>query len=142
MSKLFDQYKVLKQTNPDKVYLFKSGIFYIALQEDAQLLSEELDMRLTNLNDTVVKCGFPSNSFEKYIILLKQKEIDFSIVDKKCPTANENFTDYIHNHQLEQITKEILNIDFDNITFKQAFEELLSVQQSLKNIYHSSSQEE
>ena len=31
MSKLFLIYKKLKETNKDTIYLFKSGIFYIAL---------------------------------------------------------------------------------------------------------------
>lgn len=42
-----------------KIYLFKSGIFYIALEEDATFLSELLGFKLTNFNETVMKCGFP-----------------------------------------------------------------------------------
>ena len=35
MSKLLAKYIELKKKNPDFVYLFKVGIFYIALDEDA-----------------------------------------------------------------------------------------------------------
>ena len=36
MSKLYKKFLELKRSNNNKVYLFKSGIFYIALAEDAE----------------------------------------------------------------------------------------------------------
>ena len=41
MSKLYSIYKKLKESNKDTVYLFKSGIFYIAISDDANLLSSK-----------------------------------------------------------------------------------------------------
>ena len=46
MSNLFNNYSKLKQENKDLVYLFKSGVFYVALEEDAKLLSKMLDLKI------------------------------------------------------------------------------------------------
>ena len=59
MSKLYKSYKNLKQNNPNKIYLFKSGMFYISLQEDAEKLSDIFGFKITNLNEEVTKVGFP-----------------------------------------------------------------------------------
>ena len=58
MSKLIKIYKDLKTQNNDKIYLFKSGIFYIFLDEAAKEMSKTFNFKLTNLNDEFVKCGF------------------------------------------------------------------------------------
>ncbi len=81
MSKLYSEYTKLKCSNKDKLYLFKNGIFYIALQDDAKKLSQIFDFKITNLNENVVKCGFPLKRLDHYINLLKQNEIDFEIID-------------------------------------------------------------
>ncbi len=44
MSKLFAKYSELKKQNPNFVYLFKVGIFYLALDEDAHTLSKNLKL--------------------------------------------------------------------------------------------------
>ena len=49
MSKLYEVYKKLKNDNPYTIYLFRSGIFYIALDADALLLSNKINLKLTNL---------------------------------------------------------------------------------------------
>lgn len=59
MSKLYEKYKSLKSENNDKLYLFKSGIFYIFLDEDAKKMSNFLNLKLTNLNESICKCRFP-----------------------------------------------------------------------------------
>ena len=64
MSKLYDKFSSLKNSNKDTLYLFKSGIFFIALNEDATKLSEIFGFKITNLNDTVTKCGFPEKRLE------------------------------------------------------------------------------
>ena len=40
MSKLFDVYKRLKKEDSETLYLFKSGIFYIFLDEDAKTINK------------------------------------------------------------------------------------------------------
>ena len=64
MSKLYDKYKDLKQSSENsfkKLYLFKSGIFFIFLDDDAKIASSLLSLKLGMLNDTVCKCRFSYN---------------------------------------------------------------------------------
>lgn len=51
MSKLYDTYKNLKLSENGYVYLFKSGIFYILLDDDAKRVSISLGLKLTKFND-------------------------------------------------------------------------------------------
>lgn len=134
MSKLYSKYSELKNNNPSTLYLFKSGIFFIALQDDAKLLSEELSLRLTNLNEDIIKCGFPVSREEHYIRLLQAKELDFQIIDNTYGVV-ENYSDYMNNDKLKAVIHKILDINFDEITFKEAYEILRSTNTSLKEIY-------
>ncbi len=134
MSKLYSKYIELKNNNSNSLYLFKSGIFFIALQDDARLLSEELNLRLTNLNEDVIKCGFPISREEHYIRLLQAKEIEFQIIDNTYGVI-QNYSDYMNNTKLKEVIHKILDINFDEITFKEAYEILRSTNASLKEIY-------
>lgn len=134
MSKLYTKYMELKKSNPDSVYLFKSGIFFLALQEDATLLSNELNLKVTNLTSDVLKCGFPISKEEHYIKFLQAKKIPFTIIDDLYGIV-ENYSDYMNNEKIKKIINELINIDFNNITFKDAYEILLSTSNSLKKIY-------
>lgn len=83
MSKLYDKFVRLKAANNDNVYLFKSGMFYLALNEDASKLADIFNFKVTNLNDCVTKCGFPEKILEYYSTLLNKLNIDFEIVDSE-----------------------------------------------------------
>lgn len=135
MSKLYSEYEKLKQKNNKKIYLFKSGIFYVALQDDAQKLSEIFDFKITNLNDNVIKCGFPLKRLEFYINLLKQKNVDFEIVDNNYSKI-ENYSDYLNNESVKNILHSIVELDMNDISFKQAFEILNNLHIKLKQIYN------
>ena len=54
MSKLYNKYLELKSKDDTYLYLFKSGMFYIFLDEDAKIVSEKLNLKLTNFNDSVL----------------------------------------------------------------------------------------
>ena len=81
MSKLCILYDTLKHQNKETIYLFKSGIFFIALKEDAFFLSNTFGFKLTNLNKTTEKCGFPTSSIKKYTELFNNHNIKFKIID-------------------------------------------------------------
>lgn len=134
MSKLYEKYTNLKKNNPDLVYLFKSGIFYIALEDDAIKLSENLKLNIGKLNEQVVKVGFPVSSRERYVRFLEALNIPFQFVDDSYGII-ENYSDYANNEKLKGIVNKILSIDFDNLTFKEAFEILLGIQKELQVIY-------
>lgn len=134
MSKLYLKYKELKNKDSNYVYLLKSGIFFIALQDDAEFLSKELNLKITNLNPEVIKCGFPVSRQEHYIRILEAKNIKFKFVDDIYGIV-ENYSDYMNNSEIKNIIDKIIKINFDEITFKEAYEILLSTSDSLKKIY-------
>lgn len=134
MSKLYSKYLELKKNNPNTIYLFKSGIFLLAIDEDATKLSDELNLKVTNLSPDVLKCGFPVSRQEHYFRVLEAKHISFTIIDDTYGVV-ENYSDYMNNVKLKKIIDEIININFDNITFKEAYEILLSTSNLLKEIY-------
>lgn len=77
MSELYKKYMSLKMQDSEKLYLFKSGIFYIFIDEDAKLMSKKLNLKLSNLNPLILKCGFPISAFEKYIDLINKTDYSY-----------------------------------------------------------------
>lgn len=126
MSKLLKQYEELKKKTPEKIYIFKVGIFYNILNEDAKIVSSQIGLKLTDLGPNIIKCGFPISQIEKYTLLLKNKNIPFEIVTN---SASKN-----QNTSYNNIIKRIENIDLNNTTCKEAFDILYNIQQKLKNI--------
>ena len=81
MSKLYKKFISLKIENPNKIYLFKVGIFYIFIDDDARLMSTILNLKLTKLNSVIPKCGFPISSSKKYFDMLKKYNYDICIIE-------------------------------------------------------------
>ena len=118
MSKLLNTYNNLKKQLPETLFLFRSGVFYIALDDDAKLLSKELDLKLVNLNQTTVKCGFPVSSLDKYILMLKGLNIAFKIVDKDTISDASVYTE---NENVKSLLTSIKNVDINNLSVSEAF---------------------
>ena len=133
MSKLYEKFLEVKKRNPDKIYLFKSGIFYIALNEDAEKMSNIFDFKITNLNDEVTKCGFPEKKLEHYSDLLRQNHVDFEVVDLKYSKI-ENYSDYLNNIKFKNIINTLLELDLDNISFKESYNILEKLCNEAKSI--------
>ena len=91
MSKLIKQYEDLKKKNSEKIYIFKVGIFYNILNEDARIVSNAIGLKLTDLGPDIIKCGFPIAKLEKYTQLLKSKGLKFEIVSTLAP-SNQNIS--------------------------------------------------
>lgn len=126
MSKLIKQYEELKKKDPKKIYIFKVGIFYNILNEDAKIVSNSIGLKLTDLGPNIIKCGFPISQIDKYTLLLKNNNISFEII--------ENFASPNQNTSYANIINKIQNIDLNNTTCKEAFDILYNIQQNLKNI--------
>lgn len=141
MSKLYNEYQNLKRIDSTKTYIFKSGIFYIALDEDAKTLSNKFGFKLVNLNDTVLKCGFPEKRLSFYVDMLRNLDIDFEIIDLKYDKI-ENYSDYLNNNKLKEIIDKLISIDMNNIAYKDSFELLLDINKDLKKIYSIANYEE
>lgn len=135
MSKLYKSYKNLKLNDENKIYLFKSGMFYISLQDDAKKLSDIFGFKITKLNEEVEKVGFPQNRLEYYTAKLKSMDnIDFEIVDSNYGQV-QNFNDYLNNNKLKSITDSILKVDLDNTTFRQAYDILSDLKSKVEEVY-------
>lgn len=126
MSKLLKQYENLKKKDSEKIYIFKVGIFYNILNEDARKVSNAIGLKLTDLGPDIIKCGFPIAKLEKYTQLLKSKDLNFEIISNQA-SSNQNIS-------YDSIIKKIQNIDLNNTTCKEAFDILYNIQQKLNNI--------
>lgn len=127
MSKLQKQYEELKKKDKNKVYLFKVGIFYNILNEDAKVVSEAIGLKLTDLGPNLIKCGFPVSNLEKYTNLLKSKNLKFEVINTLTSSSNQT-------PSCTNIIRQIQGIDLNNTTCKEAFDILYNIQQKLKNM--------
>ena len=133
MSKLYNTYLTLKKHNSQTIYLFKSGIFFIALDADAHILSNIFHFKLGNLTDSIVKCGFPCSSFDKYSNLFKSYQLNIKIIEM------DNNTSYnLYEYKQSQATTELLNaissIDIDNLSISETYKLLEEIQNKAKKI--------
>ena len=132
MSKLLKQYEELKKNDASSIYLFRVGIFYNILNEDAKLINEKLGLKITDLGPSIFKCGFPVSQLDKYIILLNKMKIKYKVINNLPNDSNIN--DYLKNVEIKKILNKIIDIDLNNTTFQQAFNTLLEIQNKLKNM--------
>ncbi len=117
MSKLFDKYNELKKANPNKYYLFQSGIFYIFLDNDAKFMSNILQLKLTNFTPELVKCGFPINSLNKYMNIFKTLNYDVEIVNN----STNNKSSFSNQIEVEKFIKEIANVNTNLLSVSEAY---------------------
>ena len=144
MSKLFKNYVSLKAQDCSKFYLFKSGIFYIFLDKDARTMSQEFGFKLSNLNSTVVKCGFPTNSLDKYIEKFKSAGYCVHIVcddDYKSFSNSMDINFFVNNQMFSKTINSFLNLNIDMLSISQAFDTLFNLQHDFKQIMQEVSDE-
>lgn len=134
MSKIYDKYIELKANDNDNIlYLFKYGIFFIFIDKDAKIASKLLNLKLGQLNETIVKCGFPVNSLPKYISLLKNTSYSIEIVNMSSNKAVST-NDYFYYEALKNITDEFISLNIDSLSISQAYDFLYNMQNKLLNI--------
>ncbi|MBS5858240.1 MAG: hypothetical protein ACLTKT_07305 [Clostridia bacterium] len=131
MSKLYDIYSSLKSNEPksDKtLYLFKSGIFFILIDEDAKIASKILNLKITFLTENIVKCGFPISSLEKYSSIIQHTDYKFQIIDS---SSNIN---YSLNQDIKTFLLQIADLDTNNLSIKEAYEILDNFKNTSTNL--------
>jgi hypothetical protein len=87
---MIEEYYKYKIEYKEYIILIKSGNFYEILDKDAIILNKLLNYKLSKLSDTV-KCGFPISSLEKVKIILKDKKINYIVVEKDIIVCKEQF---------------------------------------------------
>lgn len=125
MGRILEEYRRLKEENPNRIILFEAGVFYNAIEEDSKVLNEKLGLQITeNKIGGYVRCGFPVKSLESYVEKLKENGIDYQIVgntSKKVPKDNIK----------QRILREIEKMDLDNMTPLESYQKLVEFQNKL-----------
>lgn len=78
--KILEEYNMLKLENEGKIVLMKIGAFYTALGIDAYILSDILELKLSNFSSSK-KVGIPVNSKLKYINIMQNYDIPYVFVE-------------------------------------------------------------
>ena len=136
MSKLYDIYSSLKNNEPksDKtLYLFKSGIFFILIDEDAKIASKILNLKITFLTENIVKCGFPISSLEKYSSIIQHTYYIFQIIDSSS-NINYSLKNYSLNQDIKTFLLQIADLDTNNLSIKEAYEILDNFKNTSTNL--------
>ena len=105
MSKIVEKYKELKQVDDSKLYLFKSGKFYIFIGEDCDYINEYIVLKKTKFSGEYYKCGFPVDSLDDYLRVFHNHHLNIEIV-----------TDFNISNKFESVVDIIRNIDVDKMT--------------------------
>lgn len=108
---MYSKYVELKKCSSCKLYLFRSGAFYIFLEDDAITINKYVNLKLTNFGNEHIKCGFPINSYNKYMNIFKRLSLDIEEV------SNNEITDLDVNY----IVNRLKNIDVNSLTPIEAF---------------------
>ncbi len=140
MSKLYSKYLEQKALNPNELYLFKSGIFYMALNEDANRLSDALSLKVTNITDKLYKCCFPVSKSDYYFKTLESLSINYKIID---PSQNVvlNYAEYKDNEKFNGIIANLLKLDLNKTSFQDAYIILTNTIHDLKQILENGAEE-
>ena len=121
MSKLYNTYLELKKKDEEIIYLFKSGIFFIALDDDAYTLSKFFHFKITNLTDTIVKCGFPCSSFDKYSNLFLLHNLKVKIIELSNKIIYP-LKDYTQTIIITELLNDIKSIDINTLSIQEAYQ--------------------
>ncbi len=121
MSKLYNTYLELKKKDEEIIYLFKSGIFFIALDDDAYTLSKFFHFKITNLTDTIVKCGFPCSSFDKYSNLFLLHNLKVKIIELSNRVIYP-LKDYTQTTKITELLNDIKSIDINTLSIQEAYQ--------------------
>ena len=105
MSKLINEYERLKTLDKNKLYLFKTGNFYIFLGDDANYVNNYMVLKITKFSKDYVKCGFPINKIDDYKKVFNNINLNVEIID-----------DYNSINPIDKLN----NIDIDNLSRKEA----------------------
>ena len=123
MSKLYNSYLSMKKLDKDTILLFKSGIFYVLLDNDARLVSSILNLKLTQLNSEVVKCGFPINSLDKYLNLLISYKLNVKIIDINSITSYRPH-EFTNENNTDSLLTELSTLNVNDLSIKDAYSKL------------------
>lgn len=80
MSKIVEKYEELKQKDRSKLYLFKSGKFYIFIGDDCDYINEYIVLKKIKFSGDYYKCGFPIDSIDNYLRVFNNHNLNIEII--------------------------------------------------------------
>lgn len=133
MGKLYDIYLNEKKKNSNTIILFKSGIFYLAIDKDATFLSDIFGFNLTNLNNEIKKCGFPCASLDKYLKLLKSHNLNVKLIEIDKNTSY-SIQEYTESKIIKELLEQINIVNLDNLSISEAYKFIEDLKEKVNNI--------
>jgi DNA mismatch repair ATPase MutS len=103
LSKIYAKYLELKEKDKEKLYLFKSGKFYIFIADDCDAINDYVVLKKVKFTNEVYKCGFPENVLEDYLRVFKNHNLNIELVDN-TNLNNNSIYDIIKNTDINKIT--------------------------------------
>lgn len=103
MSKIYSKYIKLKEKDPDKLYLFRSGKFYIFIADDCDKINEYMVLKKVKFCNETYKCGFPENVLEDYLRVFSNHKLDIELVENIDISGN-TIHEIIKNTDINKIT--------------------------------------
>ena len=119
MSYIYKKYQKLKEENSDKMYLFKSGNFYIFVGEDADKINEYVVLKKTAFCKEAMKCGFPIQSLNDYMKVFHNHGLRIEVIDE------------FEQNDIEEILNYLKTIDLDKMTPIKALNLLYEIQEKI-----------
>ena len=91
----YREYAEIKHKNPDSLVLYQAGDFFEAYGEDAQTVSEALELNLTSHpiggNQRTIICSFSANRLETYVNMLLDRGFDVAVSSiENCERTTRN----------------------------------------------------
>lgn len=117
MSVIYQKYLQLKKEDANKLYLFKSGKFYIFVGEDCDTINDYVVLKKVKLSSESYKCGFPADVLDNYMRVFKNHNLDVEVIDSLKTNIDDS------------IKEKIINLDIDSITPLQALNILKDVKE-------------
>lgn len=109
LKNMYDLYK-LKYEN--YILLFKSGNFYVSLNNDALVLNKIMGYKIIQ-NKELLKIGFPISSLNKVLKVLEDKNVNYLIIDREIidnvKYKKNNYENYLDKQYID------INNKIDNI---------------------------
>jgi len=131
VSKLFDKYLILKKEDPNKLYLFRCGKFYIFLDEDCDFINDYVVLKKTPFTSEVFKCGFPDQSLEDYMRVFENLNLDVEIIENE---ENKRSSTILRERKREEkIIEKIKKLDINTLAPLEALKFLNEVKEELND---------
>lgn len=127
MSKIYNKYLELKKENPNKLYLFHSGKFYIFIADDVETINQYVVLKKTRFTKEVSKCGFPDNCYDDYMRVFQNHHLDIEVVEANSIENSCSSNSNLIVEKYFRIEKYIKDVDINAITPLQSMEILHNI---------------